>query len=199
MQPPYKRNRAIALVTNVCRVAQARNDRFVSQQSTEQQDPRSLRDVMDVSLAGRTIGRGGALALPVNEFGADRIVAVARGRREAADTLIESEGESVGLRSSVPPDAGLPCRWLCPVANAEGSKRLASRVPSVHVQRDVPAGSRERCRCAVGRSAAPNFDQFRPHLRMRPDLLESSVHRVRLAQARKRTHQHPQVASLPLG
>src|SRR5215213_7371799 len=92
---------------------------------------------MDVSLAGLTIGRGSPLALPMNQFGADRIVAVARRRREAADTLIQSEGESVRLRRSVPPDAGLPCRWPCPVTNPEGSKHLGSRVPSVHVQRDV--------------------------------------------------------------
>ena len=62
---------------------------IVGAQPGEQHDRPAVAFVVAVAQAGLAVGPGGRLALPVNAPGADRVVAVAGGRREAATALVE--------------------------------------------------------------------------------------------------------------
>lgn len=61
----------------------------------EQQDPSALRGVMDVPAAGRRIGRGGGLALPMEQGGTDGVVLIHGGGRIILVALVEGDQEHV--------------------------------------------------------------------------------------------------------
>ena len=61
----------------------------------EQQDPSALRGVMDVPAAGRRIGRGGGLALPMEQGGTDGVVLIHGGGRVILVALVEGDQEHV--------------------------------------------------------------------------------------------------------
>ena len=102
LELPHERDRAVALVAHVRRRAEAPERAVGRAQPGEQHDVRPVLALPDVPLARRAVGGGRGLALPVDQLGADRVVAVARRRREAADALVEREREQVGLRLLAP-------------------------------------------------------------------------------------------------
>lgn len=122
---------------DVARWTQAGECAVVGAQAREQQHVRAHCFVVLVALARAARRARHRLALPVHQLSADRVVAVARGRREVAAGLVEREGQQIRARRFHVVHAALPRRHLRALADAERSPDLDARVLCMRAQRHV--------------------------------------------------------------
>ena len=105
---PGDGHRPLADVASVGGGAEEPERAVVGPQPGEQQDRAAVAFVVAVAQAGRAVGTGDGLALPVDERPADGVVAVAGGGGEAAAALVEREREQLGVGGLGFVDAALP-------------------------------------------------------------------------------------------
>src|SRR6476620_10372347 len=92
--------------------------------------------MVSITQTRAAVSSGHRLALPMDEGRADRVIAIAGGRRERAAALIERKGEQLGVSILGFVHAGLPGSNFGVGADAEGSQDLDARVAGVHLQRN---------------------------------------------------------------
>ena len=105
MKSPGDCDRTLALVRDVGRRAEAPERSIRRTESREEHHVRFLFGLADVAPSCVAVERCRGLALPVDELGADCVVAIPGGGRERAGGLVEREREQVTLAALVPPDA----------------------------------------------------------------------------------------------
>src|SRR6185436_1009499 len=96
-QSPGHGHRELALVADVCSWTEKIEGPLVAALSREQHHARASRGVELVPLSGLAVGTCNGLVLPVNEVPADRVVAIAGGRREVSTRLVQREREKIRL------------------------------------------------------------------------------------------------------
>lgn len=109
-EAPGDRHWLLGLVLDISGGAQKPEGTIVRSEASKQHNGRTKGNVRLVASSRLTIGAGDALALPVDQVAADRIVPIARRRRKLPICFVQREGKKVGLRLLGPVDSCLPGR-----------------------------------------------------------------------------------------
>ena len=199
---PRDRHRSLADVAAIGSRAEEPKGAVVSVEAGEQHDAASVALLVPVAQAGRSIGACGRLALPVDEVAADRVVAIASRRREAAAALVERECEQLGVCRFRFVDAALPCGDLGSCAEPEGGEDLEPAVPGVDLQRAVRVcGERSVQVVDSTEEDSEQLQKFAANLRVCPEQFERLVDaRVRLDHTiGEGSREHVEESALSLG
>src|SRR5262249_3809492 len=105
LEPPREGDRSLALVRHIRRRSEAPKRSISCAEAGEEHNVRTVDCLVDVAPACVTRLRGLGLALPMDELGTDRIVAVPSCGRERTRRFVERECEQIATAVLVPPHA----------------------------------------------------------------------------------------------